>query len=215
MNKSILGYAAILFVIILIFAGCGQIDGDTSKISQNDHQKVYSDVTFSNNSFETGITDIASSKLKIITRGMSYKSIIKLLGDTNDYGVVGLRVYSVDNKKLLVLRFDSLEQICEKSGEELLKTAVPLIMPGEVVKLVEHKQNSKYGLLLTDGLFFCFETQDCFSLWYNKATITDKTGTALNIDSVEPISYLFIQYSSMMETYPAILNCTSVVLFNN
>jgi cell division protein FtsB len=68
---------------------------------------------------------ITSDQIKAIKAGTSYKDIISQLGVTKDVGS-GMHVlqYAVDGDKIFYLSFADENDICAKSGEELLSTLV-------------------------------------------------------------------------------------------
>jgi len=68
---------------------------------------------------------ITSDQIRAIKAGMTYKEIIDQLGVTKDIGS-GMHIlqYAVDGDKIFYLSFANENDICEKSGEELLLTLV-------------------------------------------------------------------------------------------
>lgn len=69
---------------------------------------------------------ILSEDVLNIEKGMTYKEIIDLLGETKDIGTVDEHtlMYVVDGTKLLYLKFSDEDDVCELSGKELLDTLV-------------------------------------------------------------------------------------------
>lgn len=72
-----------------------------------------------------GTAKVTSSQIRAIVAGTTYKAIIAALGMTKDVGS-GLHVlqYAVDGDKILYLSFADETDVCAKSGEELLASAV-------------------------------------------------------------------------------------------
>ena len=197
------------------FCCCTQKPINYSSDTESTMQNTYYDITVTNDPSKTGVTDISSAKIQGITKEMTYEDIFELLGETKDFGFLKIRIYTVDADKLLVIRFDALEQVGGKSGEELLQTAIPLVVPAKAVELLDKNQYGKFEFMVDGGSFFCIEELECYNVWLSKATVTDQNGNAFSADNVENMTYLFVQYNSVMESYPAILDCTEVVVFNN
>lgn len=67
--------------------------------------------------------EITSEQIKNIKAGMTYNKIIEYLGPTKDIGS-GLHVllYAVDGDKVLYLSYADENDICNQSGEQLIKT---------------------------------------------------------------------------------------------
>ena len=72
-----------------------------------------------------GTAKITSDQVRAIAAGTTYKAIIAALGETKDIGS-GLHVlqYAVDGDRILYLSFADENDICSKSGDELLAGAV-------------------------------------------------------------------------------------------
>lgn len=94
---------------------------DSSKISSGDSSKSVSSDTGSGEVSPSNIADdvnydtarVTSEQIKAIKAGTSYKDIIASLPNTANYGHNGLRQYIVDDDKLLVLRFDNINDVCD------------------------------------------------------------------------------------------------------
>jgi len=145
---------------------------------------------------------ITSSQISAIKTGLSYKEIIEILGNTKDVGS-GLHVllYAVDGDKILYLNFGNENDICNLSGDELLKT------------LKDAKQDNSdentFNATLTQRsgnsiLVSCpnFKNFDVISL-----TITDQTvivfenGTKASIDDIKDELIITIS-PEIRESYP-------------
>jgi len=72
-----------------------------------------------------GTAKITSDQVRAIAAGTTYKAIIAALGATKDIGS-GLHVlqYVVDGDRILYLSFADENDVCSKSGEELLASAI-------------------------------------------------------------------------------------------
>lgn len=100
-----------------------------------------------------GTAKITSAQIKSIKTGTSFKDIVMLLGNSKDVGS-GLHVlqYAVDGDKIFYLSFADENEICNKSGDELLKTLVDAIQdnPDENTfnaTLVQRMDNNIFGFL--------------------------------------------------------------------
>lgn len=112
-NKKIIMTIISIFVILLLTFGFSI--------------KMVMDNTPNNNliSPNNSIRNITSQQVKNINKGMTYKEIITKLGSTiqEGYGVI-CATYLVDNKDLLSICFGNINDICDKSGEELYEQMI-------------------------------------------------------------------------------------------
>lgn len=67
---------------------------------------------------------ITAEKLKSVTDKMTYKEIFALLGSPKRVADSNYAQYIVDNTKLLMFNFESEDDVCALSGEELLSKCV-------------------------------------------------------------------------------------------
>lgn len=188
--------SAFLMALLVCVCGCSQ-SGDTSSEP--------TDFSVSQN-----ITSVASQKFSEIEKGMTYEEIINILGETESYGRIGLRVYKVD-EKVLSIRFDSLTEKCELSGEELLKTAVPYKF-----SIDDNLKNSEwsigYGVIIDDDFIFSanrmgsgyLETKDAEIIFENGEKAAEKD---LKISSQVKVYYDFIE-----ESFPATIRCKKIII---
>ena len=77
-------------------------------------------VDFSNKEIINIAPNITSQQVLKIKSGMKYSEVFEILGVGANYCDFKLNVYRVDSKKVLVLRPDSQDVVCEYSGQELL-----------------------------------------------------------------------------------------------
>lgn len=146
--------------------------------------------------------NITSEQIKSIKSELTYKEIIKFLGDTKDVGS-GLHVlqYSVDGDKILYLSFADENDICTKSGEELLETleASPQ----------NHKDKNTFNATLTQRmdnsiLVSCptYDRFDVISLSISKDTIIEfEDGKKATIDDISYEMIVTID-DNIAESYP-------------
>ena len=163
---------------------------------------IYNSIVEYNGLVYTG--KITSAQIKAIKAGTSYKDIIKVLGNTKDIGS-GRHVlqYAVDGDKIFYLSFGDENDICNQSGDELIKT------------LVDAKQDSKddntFTATLTQRsgnsiLVSCptYKNFDVISLSVTKDTIIQfENGESATLDDITGSSKLIITISGQIaESYP-------------
>lgn len=91
----------------------------------NDGKAIYEAIVEYNSLTYTA--KITSDQIRAIKAGSTYKEIIDQLGVTKDIGSgsgVHKLQYAVDGDKVFYLSFADENEVCEKSGEELLQTLV-------------------------------------------------------------------------------------------
>lgn len=80
-----------------------------------------------NYDYSTDIKKVTSQQVIKIAKGMSYRDIVIFLGSTKNVGSGRyVLIYEVDNSKYLYLSFGKDSDICDQSGEELLKTLIDI-----------------------------------------------------------------------------------------
>jgi hypothetical protein len=79
-------------------------------------------------SYDNAIAHIRASDVESIPTGLTYREIIAKLGKTRDTGS-GLHIaqYVVDEKQNLYIGFADVNEVCTKSGSELLQNAQPIV----------------------------------------------------------------------------------------
>ena len=157
---------------------------------------------------------ITSAQIKAIKAGTSYKDIIKVLGNTKDIGS-GRHVlqYAVDGDKIFYLSFGDENDICNRSGDELIKT------------LVDAKQDSKdentFTATLTQRsensiLVSCptFKNFDVISLSITKDTVIQfENGERATLDDITGSSKLVITITGQIaESYPPQGVATKIII---
>lgn len=197
-----------------------------SQNSQNNTSSVEASNSESSNSAELSNTDIpdnyfcagskkiTSSDVKAIKAGMTYKEIINQLGETANFGQGNIRQYIVDDKLVLPLRFDSLSDVCKKTGEELLKQAIPYKVP----ERIKDKLNDDiYAVVINDKFISCIngEPDNCCTIDLSDAEIKFENGKTATAADVKPMSSVLISYDMVAESYPGSMHCLNVTILDS
>lgn len=197
-----------------------------SENSKNNTSSVEASSSESSNSAELSNTDIpddyfcagskkiTSSDVKAIKAGMTYKEIINQLGETANFGQGNIRQYIVDDKLVLPLRFDSLSDVCKKTGEELLKQAIPYKVP----ERIKDKLNDDiYAVVINDKFISCIngEPDNCCTIDLSDAEIKFENGKTATAADVKPMSSVLISYDMVAESYPGSMHCLKVTILDS
>lgn len=196
---------------------------DSSKISSGDSSKSVSSDTGSGEVSPSNIADdvnhdtarVTSEQIKAIKAGTSYKDIIASLPNTANYGHNGLRQYIVDDDKLLVLRFDNINDVCDLSGNDLLSSAKSYKYPGEnQPKPSDESLLSAYGIVIDDDFISCIgnDGSECYSLLTNDAEIVFEDGTAATKDDISLMRGVVIFFDYTLDSSPPQAHCKKVII---
>jgi hypothetical protein len=160
---------------------------------------------------------ITSSQVKSINAGSTYQQIIDKLGETANFGFLGLRQYLVDNEKLLILRFNSLKDICNLSGGDLLNTTISIKYPdGTLPKPANQNEFIAYGIMIDNGLFSCYgQYYGCYSISDKNSEIFYKNGNKATSQDIKIMSCLLITFdSTVLDTTLPQASCKKIVIYN-
>lgn len=158
---------------------------------------------------------ISSDDVMKITAGMTYKDIIKTLGETKDLGGKEnhMLIYVVDGNKLLYLSFNKEEDICDKTGEELLNTLVNSIQDNK-------DRNSFNGTVFNrsnNTIYVLCPTNDQFDSIYVSITedteIVFSNGAKATIEDIEGNVTITIT-GGIRESYPPQSTAKKIVINN-
>ena len=164
--------------------------------------------------FSSNSTKISSSDVKAIKAGMTYREIINKLGETANFGKPKMRQYIVDDKLVLSLRFNNLSDVCKKTGEELLKEAVPYKVPE---RIKDKLNDSVYAIVTADKFISCVnnDLKSCYSIDLSDAEIKFENGKAATAADVKPMSSVLISYDVAAESYPGKMHCLKVTILDS
>lgn len=182
--------------------------------SESSNSAELSNTDIPDNYFCAGSKKITSSDVKAIKAGMTYKEIINQLGETANFGQGNIRQYIVDDKLVLPLRFDSLSDVCKKTGEELLKQAISYKVP----ERIKDKLNDNiYAVVINDKFISCIngEPDNCCTIDLSDAEIKFENGKTATAADVKPMSSVLISYDMVAELYPGSMHCLKVTILDS
>jgi len=138
--------------------------------------------------YDNPIAHVRTSDVESITRGMTYLQIITRLGATRDVGSgLHVAVYVVDDKENLYFSLVDPDEVCTKSGAELLQGAQPIVdesdkigIRGVVTDIVQGK----------DGITMLVEGKLEQDTSFDKASVTVNMKSIVLRDNT-PITGLF------------------------
>lgn len=181
------------------------VSSNSAETSKSDNYDTY---------FSSSSTEISSSDVKTIKAGMTYKEIINKLGETANFGQSKMRQYIVDDKLVLSLRFNSLSDVCKKTGEELLKEAVSYKVPE---RIKDKLNDSVYAIVTADKFISCVnnDLNSCYSIDLSDAEIKFENGEAATAADVKPMSSVLIGCDVVADSYPGSMHCTKVTILDS
>ena len=182
--------------------------------SESSNSAELSNTDIPDNYFCAGSKKITSSDVKAIKAGMTYKEIINQLGETANFGQGNIRQYIVDDKLVLPLRFDSLSDVCKKTGEELFKQAIPYKVP----ERINDKLNDNiYAVVINDKFISCIngEPDNCCTIDLSDAEIKFENGKTATAADIKPMSSVLISYDMVAESYPGSMHCLKVTILDS
>lgn len=190
---------------------------ESSEAISSSTESNYSENSDSDTSFDEITTEskkINSSDVKAIKAGMTYKEIINQLGETANFGQGNIRQYIVDDKLVLPLRFDSLSDVCKKTGEELLKQAIPYKVPE---RIKDKLNDSVYAIVTADKFISCIngEPDNCCTIDLSDAEIKFENGKTATAADIKPMSSVLISYDMVAESYPGSMHCLKVTILDS
>lgn len=182
--------------------------------SESSNSAELSNTDIPDNYFCAGSKKITSSDVKAIKAGMTYKEIINQLGETANFGQGNIRQYIVDDKLVLPLRFDSLSDVCKKTGEELLKQAISYKVPE---RIKDKLNDSVYAIVTADKFISCIngEPDNCCTIDLSDAEIKFENGKTATAADVKPMSSVLISYDMVAESYPGSMHCLKVTILDS
>ncbi|NMC57739.1 MAG: hypothetical protein GYA50_11015 [Eubacteriaceae bacterium] len=157
---------------------------------------------------------ITSEQIKSIKAGMTYDKIIEYLGPTKDIGSgVHVLLYAVDGDKVFYLSYADGKDVCNQSGEQLLKTLIDAKQDNTAkntfnATLIQRMDNSILVSCPT------YEKFDIINLRITQDTvIVFKDGKKAIIDDIK--DKLTITISDVIaESYPPLGTALKIVINN-
>lgn len=158
------------------------------------------------------LTTVNREQMSSIPANTSYGDILEKLGNTQAYGQSNYRQYVTDDDRIIQLCFDSTDDLCPYSGEELYDRALPLEYDGET------PDGMIYGILGRDGGFFThYDTYYTDSItgdyiMTSDAEIIFEDGTPATKDDLKPEARVFVESDYVLECAPGRMHCTKIVI---
>lgn len=156
---------------------------------------------------------ISSEDVLKIDKGMTYKDIIKLLGETKDIGTIDEHVlmYVVDGTKLLYLKFSDEDEVCQRTGKELLDTLVNAVQ--------DQKDKNTFNAIVINKsknhVFLSCPTYELFDSIYliidDKTEIVFEDGTKATVNDIEG-EVIATFTGGIRESYPPQANAKKIVI---
>lgn len=198
--------------IALLLCGC---NGSNSYIYNSDTDNHFINSTRFE-SFE--IVNIA--KFDEIKSGMTYQQIFDILhNEISQYYILsdGCKTYLLSNNKILSVKYENANDVCEFSGKELLNMAKSYLPPSEIVISGKQTKTDSFFAVVINEKFKCvFSADTGFSDLNLKGTqIVFQDGTAATEDDLTVNSQLIIYYNDILESDPGTVNCSEIIILNN
>lgn len=151
--------------------------------------------------YGTVAAHISSDKVKALQSGMTYRMIFDALGKSSSAGHwTGYYEYVVDDDNLLMFYYENLDDVCNMSGEQLLKTLIPLNS-----HLNNEKTGIVYAVVIDD---YCkvscpnYKDFTCAGIITKNAKITFANGKEATKDDIKQGDTIIIKYDMVLESYP-------------
>ena len=199
-----------------------QTDSDTSvnDISSENESVTDSSVITEKKEIRTDIKKITSDELLQIQSGCTYEEIIEKLG-TNNYEDEALAprllgTYLVDDEYLIRLDYENEDEICQKSGQELLDEAKSIYPPAEYEEKLKEVSTS-FAVVIGDGFIFSSERLpfvDYYSLSTYDAQIKFLNGQSATKEDIEIMDRLIVKYDYILESWPGQMHCLEITIID-
>ena len=149
-----------------------------------------------------------AEQVETISQGVAYREIIDTLSGSSIESGIYSKLYIVDSEKLLVLRFDDIDEKCNLSGEELLSTAKLLSYPQVLKDFVGQKHIVGENTVCTvdNGRAVCYK------ILLGDADIVFQDGDRADRDDIEFMSGVIVTYDYILDSMPRQAHCTKVVI---
>lgn len=176
-------------------------------VTDNDHKPIDETEYF----WGSVTAYISSNKVRALPSGMTYRQIIEALGKSSSAGYIReYYEYVVDDDNLLILRFDDSDDVCELSGEQLLKTIVPLKS-----HLNDDKKGKVYAIVIDDYLKVTCPTYkdfNCADIITKNAKITFSNGKSATKDDIKKGKAIIFTYDIVLDSYPPQVYAKEIII---
>lgn len=156
-----------------------------------------------------GVTRVSSEVVLKIKAGCTYREIADRLGGNEISG----NAYLVDSERLFVLEFSDIDDVCEKSGKEILASAKSIYPPKEFEKKAEEPATA-YGIIVGNGDIWYMDShgsQRC-RLISNDAEIKFANGQKATKADLKTMDGVIIVISRTLMSNPAQLICSEIII---
>lgn len=221
----------VLCVFVTSLSACSiKKDDIFSSISSNEQIKNSSDINSdaissqsqinsgltSNNEMQevqTQVTRISSSKFSNIESGCTYKQIMNILGASKEDFETNKKVYLVDEENLFVLRFENINDVCEKSGKEMLEETKSIYPPLEYNEQTK-KPSAVYGIIIDEKFICCIGNLDSefYALLTINAEVKFANGEKANSDDLRIMDGVIVTYDRILSSMPPQLYCNEITI---
>lgn len=156
-----------------------------------------------------------AEQVETISQGVAYREIIDTLSGSSIESGIYSKLYIVDSEKLLVLRFDDIDEKCNLSGEELLSTAKLLSYPhGELPGASDPEHSVNYAIVVGENTVCTVDNGRavCYKILLGDADIVFQDGDRADRDDIEFMSGVIVTYDYILDSMPRQAHCTKVVI---
>ncbi len=162
---------------------------------------------------QTQVTRISSSEFSHIESGCTYKEIMNILGASKEDFETNIKVYLVDEENLFVLRFENINDICEKSGKAMLEEAKSIYPPLEHNEQIK-KPSTVYGIIIDEKFICCIGNLDSefYALLTINAEVKFANGEKANSDDLRIMDGVIVTYDRILSSMPPQLYCKEITI---
>lgn len=162
---------------------------------------------------------VTEKQAEKLPAGLTYREIFERLGNTAAFGQLNSRYYVTEDAKLIILKYDNVNDACALSGNELYDSAIPLYYDGERPGSAD--DNMTYSVTGNGGLFIKLNSSGYLTAGYGSQAhegceIIHEDGTPASKEELDPIGKrLFFTYDIEFMTYPGQYHCTKIVILDD
>lgn len=169
--------------------------------------------------FNDEVVNVTTEQLSEIPANSTYAEIIDTLGFSANFGRDGLQLYKVDENRLLVLKFDNINDVCSQSGANLAKAAVSLKPPESAYQYLNSPDSTwYYGVMVDKDFMYSERGECCYSLSYTDMQygIFDADGTAAEQSDINQNIYhhVLVDIPVILEIYPPVAEPSQIILID-
>lgn len=162
---------------------------------------------------------LLTSDLSEITPEMTYGEIIEKFKLGANFGFEDRMMYVLDFDNILVLRYNSTNDVCGKSGQELAAEAVSRIVPEDARDKVFNDGPWYYGIMMDEHTFYTEShgAPQIIMVSFNQTeNITYSDGSTADVRDLfigRQCTPVLLEIDELLETYPAQAYPKNVVIY--